>query len=218
MRTEQYELENQIWKDIVGTNGIYQVSNLGRWRRMHKTRGTYYYSLGGLMSSGYLRLDISLNSVIIRRVLMHELVVQTFVRKIDTEKELVHHINQNIKDNRLENLRIETIEQHLSHHHKGKKCSQQSKAKAKATKMKNGTWKKKMSQEQKRKLSELKKGKKGTPHTQQWKRQNSERHKGKIVSQQTKRKISESKKGMKLSPETIAKRTETRRENKNGQY
>ena len=45
-----------------------------------------------------------------------------------------------------------------------------------------------------------------------------EHNKSRVYSQQTKRKISESNKGKKLSSEAIAKRTATRRRNKNGKY
>lgn len=204
--TEQYELENQIWKDIIGTNGIYQVSNLGRWRRMHKTRGPHY-SIGGHVSGGYLQLEISLNHIIVRRVLMHDLVAETFIRPVDFSKEVVHHINQNTKDNRLENLKIETIEQHLSHHHQGFKHSQQSK----------------------KKIGEAGKGRKQTPEsiakrlqTQRKKKENNPdyRKHHKPHSQQTKKKIGQANKGRTsprkgkkfgpMSQKAIAKRTATR--------
>ena len=45
-----------------------------------------------------------------------------------------------------------------------------------------------------------------------------EHNQSRVYSQQTKRKISESNKGKKLSSEAIAKRTATRRRNKNGKY
>lgn len=57
------------------------------------------------------------------RVLEHRLVIEKHLGRYLRPEEHVHHINENRLDNRLENLQIMTHEEHISHHHKGKKLS-----------------------------------------------------------------------------------------------
>lgn len=51
----------------------------------------------------------------------HRFIMENYIGRYLTEAEVVHHINGNTGDNRLENLRLMRLGDHISLHHKGKK-------------------------------------------------------------------------------------------------
>lgn len=104
----------EIWKDIKGYEGEYQVSNEGRVRSLDRivTRNTRWgtpasYKFeghilkGGVFSNGYLFCCLGRKS---KNYLIHRLVADAFLEKEDG-KDCVDHINGDRSDNRLENLR-----------------------------------------------------------------------------------------------------------------
>ena len=108
-------MEEEIWKDIEGFEGLYQVSNLGRvkslvrpYRRTEKiitaTPNTAGYLIVGLRRPGS-----------VKSMLVHRLVMQAF-EPIDNSDEMsVNHKDFNITNNRLENLEWCTYEYNLRH-------------------------------------------------------------------------------------------------------
>ena len=91
----------EIWKDITGYEGIYQVSNLGRVRSF-KIKKT-----GKLLkprnSHGYLYVYLGKNYPI------HQLVAMVFLNHTpDGHKIIVDHIDNNSLNNRLDNLQLIT--------------------------------------------------------------------------------------------------------------
>lgn len=115
--TEKYiiaDLEGEIWRDISKYEDAYQVSNLGRVKSKYRVR---YRKLtdqnviypGKLMkqhidASGYYRITLCKDG---KRILnlVHHLVFWTFNTHIKPISGYhIDHINQNQKDNRLENL------------------------------------------------------------------------------------------------------------------
>lgn len=98
----------EIWKDIEGQEGIYQVSNLGRIKSLpriltKKNPHREYLSKEkilspGLTSEGYLLVVISNKSMTI-----HRLVAKAFVSNPENKK-TVNHINGIKTDNRDVNL------------------------------------------------------------------------------------------------------------------
>ena len=89
-------LENEIWKEVEGYEGIYYVSNLGRVHNKRKIMKTY------VINSGYLCIDLTVNKRKTKN-LVHRLVAKAFVENNNSYTE-VNHINEDKKDNRAENL------------------------------------------------------------------------------------------------------------------
>lgn len=104
----------EIWKDVNGYEGYYQISNLGRLYSFprERTKGGYHY--GRKTNVGYLRFGFHKDGNC-TEVLMHNLVWETFVCQIP-KGYVVHHKNHNKKDNRLENLELLTREEHSKMH------------------------------------------------------------------------------------------------------
>ena len=105
----------EIWKDIQGYEGWYQVSNLGRvksLRRRHRSckRDIDIQETEKIIKPTYCGkkrnyLCVRLCSDNCRKsVQVHRLVASTFISN-PNNYEQVDHINRNTKDNRVENLR-----------------------------------------------------------------------------------------------------------------
>ena len=86
------------WKDVVGYEGLYEVSNLGRVR--NKKRNTMVTLLD---NNGYHRVELWKNNKR-RRYMLHRVVAQTWIPNDDEMKTQVNHINEIKTDNRVENL------------------------------------------------------------------------------------------------------------------
>lgn len=95
----------EIWKDIKNSEGLYQVSNLGRVRSLnHRNRLGYIKVMSPyISSSNYYHLRIRKHGHIIRSVDVHRLVAETFIPNPNNLPQ-VNHKNENKLDNRVENL------------------------------------------------------------------------------------------------------------------
>lgn len=105
-------MEHEIWKDINGYEGIYQVSNIGNIRSLNygknrqnpKGRGIRNI-LPLLNNMGYFYVNLYKgNCTGYRRFLVHRLVAAAFLEN-PNNLPFVDHINTNPRDNRAENLR-----------------------------------------------------------------------------------------------------------------
>lgn len=61
---------------------------------------------------GYFMVRISKS----KRVLLHRYIVEQFIGRQLTKKEIVHHVNSNCLDNRIENLQVMTQSEHIKLH------------------------------------------------------------------------------------------------------
>lgn len=94
----------EIWKDVLGFEGLYQVSDLGRIRnaRTGKIRVLSVQKLRG----GYLQVGLSKDGR--RKYLrVHRVVWEAFNGPIPAGMH-INHINENKTDNRLKNLNLMT--------------------------------------------------------------------------------------------------------------
>jgi hypothetical protein len=101
----------EIWKDITGYEGYFQVSNLGNFRSLdriikYRNSGTRLYPGKPLLKEttldGYQRI-VLMKEAIKRRFMCHRLVAQEFIPNPEG-KPFINHINGNKSDNRVENL------------------------------------------------------------------------------------------------------------------
>ena len=108
----------EIWKDIVGYEGLYQVSNLGRVKS--------YYAKNGILSDntrllsgkrdkdGYIEVRLCKNGIV-SYMRVHRIVASTFLQGDVTLQ--VNHIDGNKANNRVDNLEFVTPRQNSIHAH-----------------------------------------------------------------------------------------------------
>ena len=109
---------NEIWKDIEGYEGLYQVSNLGRVKSLSK-----YDRLGRLHverikstvnnGNGYLSVNLKHNGKQVMRT-VHRLVADAFIQNKLSLPE-VNHLNGDKTDNRVSNLEWCTHSENMQH-------------------------------------------------------------------------------------------------------
>lgn len=108
---ESITLEGEEWRDVIGYEGLYMVSNIGRVVFLHrivsngKSVREIYPKLCKLTinTDGYAIVHIHVNNKVSRK-LVHRLVADAFIPNPD-EKSEIDHINTLRDDNRADNLR-----------------------------------------------------------------------------------------------------------------
>lgn len=106
----------EIWKDIKGYEGLYQVSNLGNVRSFPR-KGTHSKEITILKyefnHKGYKQVGLTKKcKVHTKRI--HRLVAETFISNPENKLQ-VNHINGDKTDNRVENLEWCTNEYNMAH-------------------------------------------------------------------------------------------------------
>ena len=104
----------EVWKDIEGYEGKYQVSNLGRVKSLRDSHGKYRELImtGRNEGHGYLKVSLYKNGKS-KGIKIHRLVALAFIPNPDN-KHFVDHINGIRNDNRVENLRWVTHKENLN--------------------------------------------------------------------------------------------------------
>lgn len=101
----------EIWKDIKGYEGLYQISNLGNVKSLARQKNGNSKSIidvperilkAGINSRGYYTVVLHKNSNP-KSTKVHRLVAETFIENIKNSSS-VNHINAIKTDNRVENL------------------------------------------------------------------------------------------------------------------
>lgn len=90
----------EIWKDIAGWEGLYQVSTCGRVKSLKY--GKERILKQSKNSSGYLTVSLYIEGKTLSKV-VHRLVAIAFIPNPENKIE-VNHIDEDKKNNRLENL------------------------------------------------------------------------------------------------------------------
>ena len=111
----------EIWRDIEGYEGLYQVSNLGRVKALKKTiiKRIYKYNLKERIKKhmpspvGYCMVSLTKNSEE-RKQTVHRLVACAFIPNPENKPQ-VNHINGTKSDNRVENLEWCTSQENNIH-------------------------------------------------------------------------------------------------------
>lgn len=106
----------EIWKDINGYEGLYEVSNLGRVKSKRKILKP--------INGEYLKVGLSKNGVQ-KTLYIHRLVAETFLGKSNLQ---VNHKDENKHNNYVDNLEWISFKENMNY---GTKQDRESKAKTK---------------------------------------------------------------------------------------
>lgn len=113
---------DEIWKDIEGYEGLYQVSNLGRVKSMERKvvnnkgyRIIKEHVMPPAMRYGYGIVKLCKNGTVIRQM-VHRLVAQAFIPNPES-KPSVNHIDGVPNNNILSNLEWATYTEQQNHRH-----------------------------------------------------------------------------------------------------
>lgn len=106
--------DNEIWKDIIGYEGLYQISNLGNiktfnWRNTGKTAILKLCK----NKNGYLGTALTKNGKL-KSVEIHRLLALHFLPNTENKKQ-VNHINGIKADNNISNLEWLTQKENIQH-------------------------------------------------------------------------------------------------------
>ena len=99
----------EIWKDIKDYEGLYQVSNLGRVKRI--TTGRVLKS--GKSNGGYPYVVLSKNNIRSNKTI-HRLVAEAFISNHENKPE-VNHIDEDKTNNMVSNLEWMTAKENNNH-------------------------------------------------------------------------------------------------------
>lgn len=116
--------QKEIWKDVIGYEGLYQISNLGKVksldRYIFKDRwsGFHYYGkiLKPQITCGYPTVKLSKNKKY-KSCSIHRLIAIHFIPNPENKPQ-VNHINSIRNDNRIENLEWVTAQENIIHGYK----------------------------------------------------------------------------------------------------
>jgi len=98
---------NEIWKDVIGYEGYYKVSNCGN------VRSNYKILKQQLAFKNYLKVDLKMNNVR-KTITVHRLVAINFIPNPEN-KLTVNHIDGNKLNNNVQNLEWATYGENNKH-------------------------------------------------------------------------------------------------------
>ncbi len=116
INTSLEDMTGEIWDDVVGYDGIYQISNMGRVKSLRR------FVRNGYIKEKILKQNIRKDNCtcvklsvdgIKKTKLVSSLVRDVFFKDIDNEKNIVIHKNKIKFDNRVSNLMVGTFSESL---------------------------------------------------------------------------------------------------------
>lgn len=120
----------EIWKDIIGYEGFYRISNWGRVKSLRRTvvksDGKTQLVIGKVLKptrdkKGYLHVCLSVGGVNVNRS-VHRLVAMAFIPNPYNYTQ-INHRDENPSNNKLENLEWCSAEYNLNYGNRNKKAS-----------------------------------------------------------------------------------------------
>ena len=133
--------EVEIWKDVVGYEGLYKVSNRGNIYSVER-KGANGRKFGGMMlkpthqSHGYLHIGLSKDGTY-KKKLVHRLVLESFVPNPNGLPE-VNHRDEDKKNNYVENLEWCDTRYNLNYGTARKRAAQKTSKKVRAVNVETG--------------------------------------------------------------------------------
>ena len=97
----------EVWRPVVGYEGLYEVSSYGRVRSVDKCDTMGRFRRGKILkllecSNGYLMIGLHKNGIS-KKCLVHRLVAESFIERTDCLYE-VNHKDEDKKNNSIDNL------------------------------------------------------------------------------------------------------------------
>lgn len=106
--------QKEIWKDVVGYEGLYQVSNLGRVKScVHFTHKKDIILKENIKNGGYVYVNLYKNHKG-TKFYVHRLVANAFLTQYN-DRQYVNHIDCNKRNNNVENLEYCTQKENIDH-------------------------------------------------------------------------------------------------------
>ena len=112
---EKKMINPEIWKDIKGYEGKYEISNFGRVKSHVKIGTPTYYKTPILSTPGYYTVCLSKDGKVSYSVGIHRLVAEAFVENTDKTKTEVNHKDGDKLNNYYENLEWVTRKENNEH-------------------------------------------------------------------------------------------------------
>jgi len=103
--------QDEVWKDVVGYEGLYRISNQGTVCRLYKN-GKVNFMTPRILN-GYWRVKLC-NGNTQKEYFLHRLIAQAFIPNPENKPE-INHINGIKTDNRIENLEWVTRSENAIH-------------------------------------------------------------------------------------------------------
>ena len=133
--------ENEVWKDVVGYEGFYKVSNKGNIYSVERI-GANGQELGGIVlkpkyhRDGYLQVGLYKNGIR-KNKKIHRLVTEAFIPNPNNLPE-VNHLDEVKDNNELSNLEWCDVRYNINHGTRNEKVSQKLSKKVRAVNMETG--------------------------------------------------------------------------------
>lgn len=129
LKKKQVGSDMEVWKDVIGYEGLYQVSNLGRVKSLARRCKTWNGErgvpekilIGGLDTDGYKQVTLC-NEGHKTTWKVHRLVCLAFLPNPEN-KPSINHKNAIKTDNKLENLEWSTVKENTIHAHENGLCN-----------------------------------------------------------------------------------------------